>query len=97
MSAPTVRVRFEPSGRELVVPAGTTLFQATRAAGLPLGSSCDGEGICGRCGLRLLAGALSPPGAREERVKRDNDVEPGLRLSCHARILSDVVVTTDYW
>jgi len=91
---------FEPRGLHLEVDVGTTLFQAARSLGLPVGTACEAEGICGRCGLRPLSGAehLSPETPSERRVKADNDVDPTLRLSCIVRVLGGpLVVTADYW
>ncbi len=93
-------LRFEPTGCELEVDAHTTLFSAAKALGLPVGSACDAEGICGRCGLRPLGGAehLSEETDAERRVKRDNEVDPALRLSCVATVRRGrVVLTADYW
>lgn len=91
-------VRFEPSGRVARVQPGETLFAVARSLGLPVGTSCRAEGICGRCGLRVLAGTgLSPEGPAEVRVKAANGVDPALRLSCLAEVHGDLVVTADYW
>ena len=78
---------------------GEMLFAAARRAGLPVGSSCPQEGICGRCGLRVLEGAanLSAEDAAERAVKEANRTDPALRLSCVARVRGPVVVTADYW
>lgn len=79
---------------------GTSLFTAARRAGRIVGSACDAEGICGRCGLRPLVGAelLSPEGPAEQQVKQDNGIDPALRLSCVTQVLAGpVVVTADYW
>jgi 2Fe-2S ferredoxin len=94
-----VEVRFSPSGRALRVGAGTTLLEAARRAGLPVASACGAEGICGRCGVRVLLGAegLSPETEREAHVKRLNRVEAGLRLACRARVSGPVEVTAGYW
>ena len=47
-------VRFLPSEREIRVPAGTSLLEAARRAGLPVASACGADGICARCGLDIL-------------------------------------------
>ena len=93
----TVRVRFMPGATEVTVPEGTTLFDAADSAGMPVGSSCGADGVCGKCGLRLVEGILPPPSDREHRVMRANRVDPGLRLSCMVVPDSDVTVTADYW
>ncbi len=92
-------VRFEPSGRRIRVPAGTTLLEATRRAGLPVASACGSGGICARCGLSILQADASLPdeSERERRAKADNRIEPGLRLACRIALEADLVVTADYW
>ncbi|MGH0035993.1 MAG: 2Fe-2S iron-sulfur cluster-binding protein [Myxococcota bacterium] len=92
-------VRFEPSGREIRVPAGTSLLEAARAAGLPVASACGADGICGRCGLAILAGGerLAPESEAEARVKRANRIDPELRLACRIDLASNLVVTAPYW
>jgi len=92
-----MKVRFEPSGREIDVTPGTTVFEAAQRADLPVGSSCGAEGTCGRCGLRVVSGSLPPATARELKVARDNRVPPDLRLSCMVEVAEDVCLTADYW
>ena len=93
------RVRFQPMALDLEVPAGTTLLSAARAAGLPIGASCDGDGICGACGLRVLAGAaaLSRERPLERGCRQANRVPDTHRLACLARVKGDVEVRADYW
>lgn len=92
-------VRFEPSGREIRVPAGTSLLEAARRAGLPVASACGAGGICGRCGLSILKGdaSLDPETAAETRTKRANRIDPALRLACRVGLAADLVVTAPYW
>jgi 2Fe-2S ferredoxin len=92
-------VRFQPSGRALRVERGTTLFEAARRAGLPMASACGADGLCARCGVRVLAGALalSPETQAEVRQKQRNRIDPTLRLACRALALGDVEVTAGYW
>jgi len=92
-------VRFRPSGRSVRVPVGTTLLEAARRADLPVARACGAHGLCGRCGMRVLAGAerLEPEGAVETRAKRHNRVDPAERLSCQVAPSCDVEVTARYW
>lgn len=88
-----------PGGAEVEVPAGATLLDAALAAGLPVARSCGADGVCGRCGLRVVEGgnALSPEEPDEARIKQRNRVAPELRLACRAHVHGDVVATADYW
>jgi len=92
-------VRFQPSGKELRVERGTTILEAARRAGLPMASACGADGICARCGVRVLAGArgLSPETEPETRQKQRNRIDPSLRLACRVEAFGDVEVTAGYW
>ena len=96
---PIVRITFQPSGRWIDVPAGTRLFDAVCRAGLPIATSCQAEGLCGRCGLEVLAGAehLSVLGAEEARVRRAQGVPAALRLACLTTVHGSVTVRARYW
>lgn len=99
MSTVAHTVTFLPAEMTVTADGRMTLLEAADRAGLPVGSACQAEGICGRCGLRILSGAgnLSRESPLEQRVKRDNRVDPALRLSCLARVRGPVTVTADYW
>ena len=88
-----------PSLRRTRVPAGTSLLEAARRAGLPIASACGEEGVCGRCGVEILAGAEQLPAEpdHERSIKRRNRVDPVLRLACRVRIEGDLIVTAPYW
>ncbi len=91
-------IRFEPSQRTVRVPAGTSLLEAARDAGLPLASSCRAGGICARCGLEILAGSvLDAESEREREIKSRNRIDPRLRLACRTRVRGDLTVTAPYW
>lgn len=99
MPASACSVRCLPSGREAQVPSGATLLEAVGAVHLPLGQSCSGEGLCGRCRVRVVSGAehLSPVADDEERTLVERDAAGGERLACRARVFGPVSVTTTYW
>ncbi len=92
-------IRFEPSGTETRVEAGTTLLDAARAAGLPVASACDRQFTCGRCGMRILSGdeSIAAESKREVEIKRRNRVDAKLRLSCVVQVRGDLAVTAPYW
>jgi 2Fe-2S ferredoxin len=97
-------VRFRTSSRErpersVEVPEGTTLLEATRAAGLPIARACGGDGLCARCGLAILAGGetLEPASPAEELAKERNRIPLELRLACQVAIRGPLEVTAGYW
>lgn len=84
-------VIFQPSGRRSLVPAGTTLLEAGRRAGLLLTAACGGVGLCGKCQVEVVSGQLTDAEEDERDFLRDAG-RPGNRLACVARVLSAVVV-----
>lgn len=55
------QVAFQPVGKRVTAPAGTTLLDAGRAAGLVLSANCGGIGVCRRCRVSVLSGEMEPP------------------------------------
>ncbi|MFA5042982.1 MAG: ASKHA domain-containing protein [Kiritimatiellia bacterium] len=51
-------VTFQPSGRTVQIPPKTELLDAIRAAGVSIDSPCGGRGTCGKCIVRIVAGAV---------------------------------------
>lgn len=88
-----------PTGRLARAWPGATLLEIIARAGLPIARACGGDGLCGRCGVRVLAGgeALPTEGAAEARAKRRNRIDPDLRLACRVVPVGDLVVTAPGW
>jgi ferredoxin len=55
IDAPTVQVVCETAGRVLLVPAGASILEAVRDAGLAVTPACA-DGLCGACETRILDG-----------------------------------------
>jgi 2Fe-2S ferredoxin len=97
----SVSIRCPALGRTLQVEAGANLFSAIRAADIPLGSSCGGDGVCQKCVLtvRVGEGALRAVGDVDPWHLDEDGERPGeLRvLSCQVAVVGDVEVVADYW
>ncbi len=74
-------------------------MRALLAHGLPVASSCHGEGVCSKCRVRILAGAenLSPESTLEHDLKLRQNVSREFRISCQTCVLNDIVIDTTYW
>jgi adenylate cyclase len=88
-----IRVSY-PDGRIASVPAGFTVLEASRLAGIPHASVCGGRGRCSTCRVRIERGIdkLPAPTAGEARVLRRVGAPPNVRLACQTRPSSDVAV-----
>lgn len=95
---PKIRFLKNPD-RVVEVPAGTNLMTALLDAGLPVASSCDGEGVCAKCRLQIIEGSenLNRPNQLEEFLAERYDLKKGVRISCQCEVLGDVKVHATYW
>jgi uncharacterized 2Fe-2S/4Fe-4S cluster protein (DUF4445 family) len=87
-----VLVDLEPIGRRIAIPAGQTLLDAARAAGIELVSLCGGVGSCHGCIIRLMEGELTAPTSVEGESLSPEELASGFRLACQATPLTDVKI-----
>ena len=97
-------VVFTPSGKRGRFPVGTPLLQAARYLNVDIDSVCGARGICGRCqifvsegefakfGITSTADSLEPITAPVLKFAERRELKPGRRLSCHTKVLNDIVV-----
>ncbi len=92
-------IRFTKKLPEIPVEAGKTLMKALLEAGLPVASSCHGDGICGKCRVQVVEGSenLSKVEELERMLHERLQIPSGQRISCQTRVLGDVKVDTSYW
>jgi adenylate cyclase len=89
----TVRIHY-PNGREVPVPAGWTVLEASRSALIPHLSVCGGRGRCSTCRIRVAGDfALTPPAPQELAVLQRIRAGPDVRLACQLRPTRDIAVT----
>jgi adenylate cyclase len=88
-----LRVTY-PGDRVVTVPAGFSVLEASRWAGIPHESICGGRGRCSTCRVSVTAGveALLAPGPNELRTLDRIEAPPHVRLACQIRPSGDVSV-----
>jgi uncharacterized 2Fe-2S/4Fe-4S cluster protein (DUF4445 family) len=86
------QVDFEPVGRRVECNSGESLLEAARHAGIVLNATCGGEGLCGRCLVRLMEGMVSAPSITEQEEVGQERIGQGWRLACQAKALGEVRV-----
>ena len=82
-------MRLSRRRASVFVPAGQTILEALRDAGLDVPSSCE-QGICGTCETRVIAG---PPDHRDSLLsddeKRSNKT---MMICCSGSLEGDLVL-----
>lgn len=82
-------ITFRPFDLSVEVPPGENLLRGAMSAGVHINASCGGQGACGKCRVRILAGQVE--GGLSERLSSD-EVADGYRLACKALVYEDVLV-----
>ena len=95
---------FMPSGKRGRFPRGTAVLEAARSLGVDVDSVCGGRAMCGRCQVEVAEGDfakhginsaeknVTAQGEAEHRFRERRGLGDGRRLSCQARLESDVVI-----
>ncbi|OHB66235.1 MAG: hypothetical protein A2V70_04940 [Planctomycetes bacterium RBG_13_63_9] len=86
-----VRIEFQPSGQTVFTLQGTRLLEAAASAGIVVDQPCGGEGLCGKCRVKVLAGAC-PPTPAECQTLAPEEIEAGWRLACQTCLCQEATV-----
>ena len=88
------RVSYKPEGMTVEVEPGTTILEAARRCGAPVGSACGGNLACSTCHVWVKKGldSLSEMEDGENDIlDKAFDVRPASRLGCQAKVTDEDV------
>ena len=86
-----VQLAFSPSGREVRVPPGVSVFDAASWNGIAIDSTCGGHGTCKKCKIQVLDGSV-PVHRLDVRSFTTAQLADGWRLACLAQATQDLKV-----
>ena len=86
-----VTVNFTPSGQEVRVPPGVSVFDAASWNGLAIDSTCGGHGTCKKCKIQVVEGDV-PISRLDIRAFTPDQLNDGWRLACVARANSNLKI-----
>jgi ferredoxin, 2Fe-2S len=87
-------IQIPQKNKIISVELGKNLMDALLEAGLPVASSCQGQGICSKCFV-----TVSPIGAHTElelKTLEKNKLDFSKRLCCQIFTTEDLTVETTY-
>jgi len=82
-------VQFQPDNVTIEVDEGENLLTAAAKAGIYINAYCGGDGVCGKCKVKVESGEVVSDKAMKLKAA---DQEAGFRLACQARVATDLVV-----
>lgn len=83
--------------KTIKVDPNKSIMNTLLSQGIQVASSCGGDGICGKCKMKIKSQSLPALSNLEERTLAKNDASPDERLSCQLQIQKDATVETTYW
>jgi len=86
-----VQLSFSPSGREVRVPTGVSVFDAASWNGIAIDSTCGGHGTCKKCRVQVVDGTV-PVHRLDTRSFTPEQLADGWRLACLAQATRDLKV-----
>ncbi|MFU8819235.1 MAG: ASKHA domain-containing protein [Desulfurivibrio sp.] len=81
-------IQFMPDQVSIEVEEGENLLAAAAKAGVYINAYCGGDGVCGKCKVRIEEGEVLSGKARLKNA----DYAAGIRLACQSSVKSDLVV-----
>ncbi len=86
-----VRLHFEPSGIDVKVPGGVTVFDAASWNGIAIDSTCGGHGTCRKCKVQVTDGE-APLSKLDSRAFSPDELREGWRLACRIITTNDLTL-----
>ncbi len=83
------KVRFLPLDITFPADESQSILDVAMRAGVHVNASCSGNGVCGKCRVRVLEGTVK---STEHPKVSAEDYEGGTRLACQTMPASDLVV-----
>jgi len=92
-------IRFAKNHPDIEVEKGANLMKSLLQAGLPVASSCHGDGVCAKCRIIIVEGHenLSQINSLEQMLRDRLKIPREARISCQTQVLGDIRIDASYW
>jgi len=86
----SVIVTFHPEGTKLEARPGERILDVLSYAGLDINNQCGGEGVCGKCRVKIIGGRVNFS-SKHLGFLTKKELEAGYVLACQAELLKEAV------
>ena len=90
------KIHIPQKNLTLVASTEDNLMQFLLSHNIPVASSCRGDGICGKCCLKI-SGLTKPADNLEQQTLQRNRLGSSWRLACQITTEQDLIVEANYW
>lgn len=88
-----LKVKFIPQNKEIEVVEGESLLEIARKAEIFIDAPCNGNGVCGKCKVKIVSGRVH---SEKSRHISEEELNNGYILACCSKVVQDVVVEVPY-
>ncbi len=88
--SPSIRVTFQPENKTVLAESGESLLDVASVAGIYINSLCGGQGVCGKCRLKVVKGVVDFNSKGVGFLDR-KEVDAGYVLACQATLRDEDV------
>jgi uncharacterized 2Fe-2S/4Fe-4S cluster protein (DUF4445 family) len=85
------KIKFLPVETVVAVETGTTLMEAAATAGIHINNLCGGNGVCGRCRVKVTSGGIRADKHSIGLLSKE-EITEGYVLACQTQVDSDVEI-----
>lgn len=85
-------IKFLPSNHIVQAPVGTTILQASTAAGVQVESTCGGKGTCGKCKVQIMQEDPTITSSIEKNFLSTSELAAGWVLACQHTVMEEMIV-----
>lgn len=82
-------IEFQPDNITVTVDKGENLLSAAATAGVYINAFCGGDGVCGKCKVKIDEGEVYS----DRGTLKQEDWDKGIRLACQTSVKTDLKVT----
>lgn len=82
-------ITFLPDNINITVAHGENLLNAAAEAGVYVHAYCGGDGVCGKCKIKIEKGEV----VTQKAAMKQEDWNQGFRLACLSSVKSDTIVS----
>jgi ferredoxin len=86
-----MKMSFIP-GDSVQVQENQTVLEAALQNGLHIQHTCNGQGTCGTCKVRVLGDENQPVTESEQKLLSEHEIKMGYRLACQVKCSENMEV-----
>lgn len=83
------KITFFPDHKTVSAENGSTILDAAREAGIYIQSVCGGEGVCGKCRVKVVKGNVK---AEPTGFLKQEEIDQGYVLACATKVFENIEV-----